>query len=124
MADAEDGGLARDAVNDFIRYLASREYSAVTQRLRRHYLEEYLRTRSRRPGRPASRSGSSWTRRALTRGWLTRRRQDPDPQHPARSRAAAYTNSMRVRVDTYNAFAQFLGRPDRSTARRLTTATP
>jgi integrase len=27
--------------------------------------------------------------------------------------AAAYSNSMRVRIDTYNAFAEFLGRPDR-----------
>jgi site-specific recombinase XerD len=110
----EGGGLARDAVNDFIRDLASRQYSDVTQRLRRHYLEEYLHSAEQAAGNADVTVGElmdparadAWLAEAATGKTRTRNTlRGPD--------AAAFTNSMRVRVDTYNAFAQFLGRPDR-----------
>jgi integrase len=114
MAAAKDGGPARKAVSDFIGHLASREYSAVTQRLRRHYLEEYLHHTEQAAGKTGITVGQlmdparadAWLADAA--GGKTRTRNTL--RGPS---AAAYTNSMRVRVDTYNAFAQFLGRPDR-----------
>ena len=39
--------------------------------------------------------------------------QDPDAQHEPGPEAAAYPNSMRVRIDSVNAFAEFLGEPGR-----------
>jgi site-specific recombinase XerD len=114
MSGTEGGGLARDAVSDFVRDLASRQYSEVTQRLRRHYLEEYLHSAEQAAGKAGLTVGElmdparadAWLAEAATGKTRTRNTlRGPD--------AAAFTNSMRVRVDTYNAFAQFLGRPDR-----------
>nr|MDQ2815664.1 hypothetical protein [Actinomycetota bacterium] len=34
--------LASVAVDDFVRHLASRQFSSTTRRIRRHFLDEYL----------------------------------------------------------------------------------
>ena len=105
---------ASRAVDGFISHLADRQFSGTTQRIRRHFLDEYLRHAQAAAGAMQ-----------LTVGELM------DPAHAdawlsdaaggkIRSRstlygsdAAAYLNSMRVRIDSYNAFAEFLGLPDR-----------
>ena len=105
---------ASAAVDDFIRDLARRQFSSTTRRIRRHFLEEYL-----QHAREAA--GTIY----ITVGYLM------DPAHAdawlsdaaagkIRTRntlygsdAAAYLNSMRVRIDSYNAFAKFVGLPDR-----------
>ena len=107
------GGRPADGLNDFIRHLASRDFSITTQRIRKHFLEEYLQHVEQAaetaiavgelmdPARAAAWLADAADGKTRTRNTL----RGPD--------AAAYTNSMRVRIDTYNAFAQFLGRPDR-----------
>jgi len=42
MSTGESRRPADEAVNDFIRHLASRDFSITTRRIRRHFLEEYL----------------------------------------------------------------------------------
>jgi site-specific recombinase XerD len=111
---------ARDAINEFIEHLADRGLSASTRRIRKTYLNEYLR-HAQQAAKPAEKTAAP----ALTAGdlmdgeraeaWLadaaagkTRTRNTiRGPQ------AAAYPNSMRVRADTLNAFAEFLGEPTR-----------
>ena len=105
---------ARGALDEFIRNLADRHFTATTRRIRRHYLEEYLRHAQQATGAIEITLGELLDP-ARTDAWLcdaaagkTRTRntlRGPD--------AAAYANSMRVRIDSYNAFADFLGRPDR-----------
>ena len=41
------------------------------------------------------------------------RRQDADSHNLGGPDAAAYSNAVRVRIDSYNAFAEFLCLPDR-----------
>jgi hypothetical protein len=105
---------ALDAVDDFIGYLADRRFAAVTQRIRRHFLNEYLHHAQQAAGtveitiaellEPAR--ADAWLSDAAAGKTRTR--------NTLRGReAAAYRNSMRVRVDSYNAFAEFLGLPDR-----------
>jgi integrase len=129
---------ARDAIDAFLRHLADRDMSATTRRIRKTYLNEYLRhAQQAAAGQADGADGSdgsdgSATAEAtdgaevrLTAGdlmdgdrsaaWLadaaagkTRTRntnRGPD--------AAAYPNSMRVRIDSVNAFAEFLGEPGR-----------
>ena len=106
---------ARDAIDEFLRHLAQRDLSASTRRIRKTFLNEYLRHAQQAAG-----SEKPLTARELLDGeraaaWLadaaegkTRTRntlRGPD--------AAAYPNSMRVRADTVNAFAEFLGEPAR-----------
>jgi hypothetical protein len=97
--------------------------AASTLRTRRHFLEEYLRhAHSRRaeqaPGEQAPAgplTAGELTDPARAAAWLadaaagkTRTRNTiRGPQ------AAAYPNSMRVRADTFNAFAAWLGQPHR-----------
>ena len=105
---------AGSAVDDFIRDLASRQFSSATRRIRRHFLDEYLQHAQRAAGTSQITAGELMDP-AQARAWLcdaaagkirTRNtRYGPD--------AAAYPNSMRVRIDSYNAFAEFLGLPDR-----------
>ncbi len=105
---------ARDAVDEFIRDLAGRQLTVTTRRIRRHYLDEYLQHAQQATGAIEMTLGELLDP-ARTDAWLsdaaagrTRTRntlRGPD--------AAAYTNSMRVRAASYNAFADFLGRPGR-----------
>jgi site-specific recombinase XerC len=126
---------ARDAIDAFLRHLADRDMSATTRRIRKTYLNEYLRHAQQAAaghadgqnenGEATAEVTDGAAPPALTVGdlmdadraaaWLadaaagkTRTRntsRGPD--------AAAYPNSMRVRIDTVNAFAEFLGEPGR-----------
>jgi len=124
---------ARDAIDAFLRHLADRDMSATTRRIRKTYLNEYLRhAQQAAAGHVAVENGAGGSATVddalapqLTAGdlmdgdragaWLadaaagkTRTRntsRGPD--------AAAYPNSMRVRIDSVNAFAEFLGEPAR-----------
>ena len=121
---------ARDAIDAFLRYLADRDLSATTRRIRKTYLNEYLRHAQQAAagaqadtGDAASADGAA--SRPLTAGelmdgeraaaWLAdaaagRTRTRNTSRGPD---AAAYPNSMRVRIDSVNAFAEFLGVPER-----------
>jgi hypothetical protein len=112
---------ARDALDGFIRHLAGRQFAATTRRIRRHFLDEYLHHAQRAAGDieitiaelldPAR--ADAWLSDAAvgkTRTRNTLRGRD----------AAAYTNSMRVRIDSYNSFAEFLGLPDRRDSQQPT----
>jgi hypothetical protein len=105
---------ASGAVDAFIRHLASRQFSGTTQRIRRVFLDEYLRHAQQAAGASQLTAGElidparagAWLSDAAAGKIRARNtRYGPD--------AAAYPNSMRVRVDSYNAFAEFLGRPGR-----------
>jgi hypothetical protein len=124
---------ARDAIDAFLRYLADRDLSATTRRIRKTYLNEYLRHAQHAAagadadtGDAASTDGAAGPAgRPLTAGdlmdgeraaaWLAdaaagRTRTRNSSRGPD---AAAYPNSMRVRIDSVNAFAEFLGVPER-----------
>ena len=119
MAVPDGSTPASEAVAEFTRHLAA-QFSPTTCRIRRRYLEEYLAHARAAAGQAEltvaelmtpERSGA-WLADAGAGKLRTRNtRYGPD--------AAATANSMRVRIDSYNAFAQFLGRPD-----RLTTPPP
>ncbi len=105
---------ARDALDRFIRHLAGRQFAAATQRIRRHFLDEYLQHAQQATGRIEitvaelldPERADAWLRDAAagkTRTRNTLRGRD----------AAAYPNSMRVRIDSYNSFVEFVRRPDR-----------
>jgi len=120
---------ARDAIDAFIQQLADRGLSATTRRIRKTYLGEYLRhaqqAQAAADGAEGTQEPEGTSGLPLTAGdlmgterataWLadaaagkTRTRstsRGPD--------AAAYPNSMRVRIDTVNAFAEFIGDPAR-----------
>ena len=42
MSTGENRRPADEAIHDFIRHLARRDFSITTQRIRRHFLDEYL----------------------------------------------------------------------------------
>ena len=133
MPDPDASTPARDAIDAFLRHLADRDLSATTRRIRKTYLNEYLRHAQQAAaaeadgadGTETADGASGAAARPLTAGdlmdgaraaaWLadaaagkTRTRntsRGPD--------AAAYPNSMRVRIDSVNAFAEFLGEPGR-----------
>jgi hypothetical protein len=120
---------ASDAIDAFLRHLADRELSVTTRRIRKTYLSEYLRhaqqAAAEADGTGGTEAAGGAAVRPLTAGdlmdsdrtaaWLadaaagkTRTRstsRGPD--------AAAYPNSMRVRIDSVNALAEFLGEPAR-----------
>ena len=114
MPAPDDRTPARDALDRFIRHLAGRQFAASTQRIRRHFLDEYLHHAQQAAGTieitvaelldPAR--ADAWLADAAagkTRARSTLRGRD----------AAAYPNSMRVRIDSYNSFVEFARRPDR-----------
>jgi len=105
---------AYDAVDDFIRYLADRRFAAVTQRIRRHFLDEYLHHAQQAAG-TVEITMAELLEPARADAWLSDAAAGKTrTRNTLRGReAAAYRNSMRVRVDSYNAFAEFLGLPDR-----------
>jgi hypothetical protein len=106
---------ARDAIDEFLRHLAQRDLSASTRRIRKTFLNEYLRHAQQAAGAEKPLTARELLDGGRAAAWLadaaegkTRTRntlRGPD--------AAAYPNSMRVRADTVNAFAEFLGEPAR-----------
>jgi hypothetical protein len=119
---------ARDAIDAFLRHLADRDLSATTRRIRKTYLNEYLRHAQQAAAGPddaqAPEEGNG-AGRPVTAGdlmdgdraaaWLAdaaagKTRARNSSRGPE---AAAYPNSMRVRIDSVNAFAEFLGEPAR-----------
>jgi hypothetical protein len=105
---------ARDALDQFIRHLADRQFAASTRRIRRHFLEEYLR-HAQQAGGTTEITIAELLDPARADAWLSdaaagKTRSRNTLRGP---RAAAYPNSMRVRIDSYNAFAEFLSRPER-----------
>src|SRR6516162_2042005 len=114
MSAEESRRPAEKAINDFIRHLASRDFSITTRRIRRHFLDEYLQ-HVRQAADTIDVSVGELMEPARTAAWLadaaagkTRTRNTLDGPD-----AAAYSNSMRVRIDSYNAFAEYLGLPGR-----------
>lgn len=121
---------AREAIDAFLRHLAGRGLSATTRRIRKTYLNEYLRhaqqaaaAASGADGGTAGESDAGGV--PLTAGdlmdseraaaWLAdaaagKTRTRNTSRGPE---AAAYPNSMRVRIDSVNALAEFLGEPAR-----------
>jgi hypothetical protein len=111
---AGDRRPARDATDDFLRHLAGRQLSVTTRRIRRHFLDEYRQHAEEAAGGGDLAVGefmdparaSAWLADAAAGKTRTRNTlRGPE--------AAAYSNSMRVRIDSYNAFAEFLGLPGR-----------
>jgi hypothetical protein len=111
-SDADTSAPA--AIDEFIRHLAEQGFAPATRRLRRHFLNEYLH-HALNAADAADLTAGELMEPARAAAWLedaaagkTRTRI------PARGRdAAALPNSMRVRADSFNAFAEFLGVPDR-----------
>jgi hypothetical protein len=135
MPDPDASTPARDAIDAFLRHLADRDMSATTRRIRKTYLNEYLRHAQQAAAAGADGTDGDGTAAAeepggaaappLTAGdlmggdraaaWLAdaaagRTRTRNTSRGPE---AAAYPNSMRVRIDSVNAFAEFLGEPGR-----------
>jgi hypothetical protein len=114
MAAREARTPASDAIDDFIRHLADREFASSTRRIRRHFLDEYLQHARQATGATQI-TADELMDPARAEAWLTdaasgRLRTRNTLRGP---QAAAYPNSMRVRIGSYNAFAEFLGLPDR-----------
>lgn len=114
MSGLQAGTPAGEALAAFSRHLASRQFAASTQRIRRHFLDEFVAHAQQAAGQTRITLGELMDP-ARADAWLadaaagkTRTRNTLDG--PA---AAAGVNSMRVRADSYNAFAEFLGLPDR-----------
>jgi integrase len=126
---------ARDAIDAFLRHLADRDLSETTRRIRKTYLNEYLQHAQQAAAASEGKEGEDdagsadgeeeAVTRPLTAGelmdgeraaaWLAdaaagRTRTRNTSRGPE---AAAYPNSMRVRIDSVNAFAEFLGEPAR-----------
>ncbi|HTB56032.1 MAG TPA: hypothetical protein VK719_12280, partial [Trebonia sp.] len=110
---------ARDAIDAFIRSLDDRGFAASTRRLRRRFLDEYLRHALRTAETPEMTVGELLDP-ARTDAWLAdagagKTRVRNTLRGPE---AAAYPNSMRVRVDSFNAFAEFTGLAERIDGQR------
>src|SRR6266700_364037 len=99
---------ARDALNEFIRHLAGLQFAVTTRRIRRDFLDECLHHAQQAAG-TSELTAAELLDPARAGAWLsdaaagrTRTRST------LRGRAAAaYPNSMRVRIDSYNSFAEF-----------------
>jgi hypothetical protein len=114
MSALHAGTPAGEALDAFSRHLASRQFATVTQRIRRHFLDEFVAHAQQAAGKTRITVGELLDP-ARADAWLAdaaagRTRTRNTRHGPA---AAAGINSMRVRVDSYNAFAEFLGLPDR-----------
>ena len=109
---------ARAAIDAFTRHLADRGFAVSTRRIRRHFLDEYLQHALRAAG-TAEMTAQELMAPARTDAWFAdaaagRTRTRNTLRGPE---AAAYPNSMRVRIDSYNAFAEYLGLADRQDSR-------
>jgi hypothetical protein len=105
---------ASNAIEGFIRQLADRQFASSTRRIRRHFLDEYLQHAQQAAG-PSQLTAAELMDPARADAWLAdaaagKLRTRNTLRGPE---AAAYPNSMRVRIRSYNAFAEFLGLPDR-----------
>ena len=114
MPDPGEGTSARDAIDGFMRHLASHRFTVTTRRIRRHFLNEYLHHAEEAIGAVDITVGELMDP-ARADAWLS---DAADGKTRSRNTlygpdAAAYTNSMRVRIDSYNAFAEYLCLPDR-----------
>jgi site-specific recombinase XerD len=105
---------ARNAIDSFSRHLGDRQLAVTTRRIRRHFLNEYLDHACQHDG-ALDLTVSELMDPVRADAWLsdaaagkTRTRMTLRGPH-----AAAYRNSMRVRIDTWNAFAEYLGLPAR-----------
>jgi site-specific recombinase XerD len=103
-----------EAIADFIRHLAHSGLSATTVRIRQHYLTEF-RLHVQQAADAAEVPVAELLSPERLDGWL-----DDAFTGKTRTRntmrgpeANAHPNSMRVRIDTFNAFAEYLGVPDR-----------
>jgi hypothetical protein len=110
MAGLKDGMTARDAVDGFLRDLARRGLAESTRRVRGHFLDEFLQHAEQQAGGTGV-TGADLLDPARADAWLDdaaagRTRSRNSMRGPA---AVAYPNSMRVRIDSYNAFAEFSG---------------
>jgi len=109
---------ASDAIDDFIRYLTARQFGGTTLRIRKHFLDEYL-EHVQQAAQSIVVSAGELMDPPRAQAWLAdaaagKTRTRNTLRGPA---AAAYPNSMRVRIDSYNAFAEFLGLPHRLDSR-------
>jgi integrase len=114
MSAREAGSPASDAIDDFIQDLADRQFASTTRRIRRHFLDEYLHHAQQATGTVQVTVGELMDP-ARAGEWLAdaaagKLRTRDSLRGPG---AAAYPNSMRVRIDSYNGLAGFLGLPDR-----------
>jgi hypothetical protein len=119
---------AGEAIEAFGAHLAGRGLSATTRRIRVHYLREYQRhalAAAQEAAAAGDGGGLPGTAGELMEparagAWLADAAAGKTrTRGTARGReAAAYPNSMRVRTDTWNAFAEFLGLPDRLEGRK------
>ena len=105
---------ARDAIDDFLRHLAGRRLAVTTRRIRGHFLDEYLHHAQQAAG-TIEVTAAELLDPARADAWLAdaaagRTRSRNTLRGPS---AAAYGNSMRVRIDSYNAFAEFFRAGDR-----------
>jgi hypothetical protein len=105
---------APNAIESFIRDLAHRQFADASRRIRRHFLEEYLFHAQQAAGTIKMTAGDLMDP-ARADAWLAdaaagKTRTRNTLRGPV---AAAYPNSMRVRIDSYNAFAEFLSLPQR-----------
>jgi hypothetical protein len=105
---------ARTAIDQFTDHLADLGFAASTRRIRKHFLVEYLR-HAEEAADTAGLTVAELMDPARTDAWLSDAADGKTrTRTPTRGRdAAAYPNSMRVRIDSYNAFAEYLGLPDR-----------
>ncbi len=114
MAALHDRTPAGEALAAFSSHLAGLRFSATTQRIRRHFLDEFLEHARQASGETEITAGElldparadAWLADAAA-GKTRTRNTFRGPE------AAAGVNSMRVRVNSYNAFAGFLGLADR-----------
>jgi site-specific recombinase XerD len=110
-APGRDASLA---IADFSRQLNHSGLSATTVRIRQHYLSEYLLHAQQAAGEEdidisellSPEQVNAWLDDAAAGKTRTRNTMS-GPE------ANAHPNSMRARIDTFNAFAEFLGVPDR-----------
>ena len=114
MASWRPGAPAQSTIDRFIGHLADRQYAVTTQRIRRHFLTEFLHHVQEAAGTAEVTAGDlmdparadAWLADAAAGKTRTRNTlRGPE--------AAAYRNSMRVRIDSYNGLAEFLGVPGR-----------
>jgi hypothetical protein len=121
MPAPEARSSARDALDDFIRHLADRQFAVGTRRIRRHFLHEYLHHAQQAAG-AIEITIAELLDPARADAWLSDAAVGKTrARNTLRGRAAAaYPNSMRVRIDSYNSFAEFLRQPDRRDSQRPT----
>lgn len=119
MSDLDADTSARDAIDAFLRHVTDRGFAASTRRIRGRFLDEYLHHALRAAEKPEMTVGELLNP-ARTDAWLAdagagKTRMRNTLRGPE---AAAYPNSMRVRVDSFNAFAEFTGLAERIDGQR------